>query len=62
MQFETCRMAEKCFGSVEIPDQVIRHIFLKPESGDKLCVGENGGTKGWCEPWRLREEALAEKD
>ena len=44
LQIETCRMAEKCFGSVEIPDQVIKHIFLKPESGDKLCVGENGGS------------------
>ena len=36
LQIETCRMAEKCFESVEIPDQVMKHIFLKPESGDKL--------------------------
>ena len=44
LQIETCRVAENCFGSVEIPDQVIKHIFLKPESGDKLEVGENGGS------------------
>ena len=44
LQIEAFRMAEKCFGSVEIPDQVIKHIFLKPESGDKLCVGEHGGS------------------